>query len=191
MCGGASFPRRPRGGASCGRAARPQGRREARLRAAGSLRVAGRPKTAASEELATAWEDSRPAHAREGSQRPVFRGLGGVSCGSGGVSCGLGGLRGRREPATWGNAASGPRRRATRGGGSSQTANYGPSGGSSCVRRGASRRRVCGRMIITALLPCRSTLRCHSVPRCAGASFRSRPIRGNAIMTTRIAGGLL
>ena len=104
------------------------------LRAA---RAAGRPKIAAWEELATAREDPRPAHAREGPQKPFFRGLGGVSLGSGGVSCGSGGIRGNRDPATWGDAAGEPRRRATRGAGSSQTANYGPFGGVSCARRGA------------------------------------------------------
>ena len=119
----------------------------------GAQQAAARPKIAAWEELATAREDPRPAHAREGSRRPLFRGRGGVSHGLGGVSRGLGGLRGSRDSATWGNAAGEPRRRATRGERSSQTAKSGPPGGPSCVRRGlgaategagrASRPRAC------------------------------------------------
>ena len=103
-------------------------------RGCGAPGAAGCPRSAVWEELAPAWEDPRPAHAREGPRRPFFRGLGGVSPGSGGVSLGLGGIRGHRDPATWGNAAGDPRRRATRGGGSSQTADSGPSAGVPCAR---------------------------------------------------------
>ena len=108
----------------------------------GPFGTAARSKTATREELATAWEDLGLVHAPGASRRPVFRGSGGVSHGLGGVSCGLGGIWEHRDPATWGNAAGEPRRRAARGGGSSQTANYGPSGGSPCVRGGTARRRV-------------------------------------------------
>ena len=103
----------------------------------GPFGTAARSKTATREELATAWEDLGLVHAPGASRRPVFRGSGGVSHGLGGVSCGLGGIWEHRDPATWGNAAGEPRRRAARGGGSSQTANYGPSEGSPCVRGGS------------------------------------------------------
>ena len=107
----------------------------------GRLAAAGRPKAAAWEELASAWEDPRPAHARGNLRRPVFRGLGGIRAGSGGVSPGSGGLREHRDHATWGNAAGEPPRRTTRGGRSSKTAKSGPSGDPPCVHRGADRCR--------------------------------------------------
>ncbi len=111
-------------------------------------------------------------HAREGPQRPGFRG-------SGGVSHGLGGIRGCRHPATWGNAAGDPRRRVTRGGESSQTANYGLSRGLPCMRRGAGRppkgpQRTAAPPALAARSPPPATREPPQAPRSTGAAPRTR-----------------
>ena len=136
----------------------------------------------AREELAPAREDPRAAHAREGLRRPVFRDLGGVSCGSGGVRVGLGGLRENRDPANWGNAACGRKGTRATGVGSSQAEDYGPRGASRCVRGRPGRQK--GR----AALARRSCRVCRTELSRAGSATPTSRHAGPATPTPRFSG---